>query len=122
MTSYGVTVVKVLLLINKANAFVELKSIEEAMSIMQLKEEIYLHSHSLGVCYSNRASIEDHNPEGPTDLSPVIQPNRILLVTITNVRFAVTADTLYTVFSKYGEVLRIICFPKSLGEQALVEF
>jgi hypothetical protein len=47
--------------------------------------------------------------------------NRILLVTITNVKYPVISDVLYTIFFKYGDVQRIICFPRQLGEQALVE-
>lgn len=47
--------------------------------------------------------------------------NRVLIVTITNVKLPVTADVLHTVFYKYGEVHRIICFPRQLGYQALVE-
>jgi RNA recognition motif. (a.k.a. RRM, RBD, or RNP domain) len=50
-----------------------------------------------------------------------IQLNRILLITITNVKLPVTADALHSVFFTYGEVLRIVCFPKQLGYQALVE-
>ena len=38
-----------------------------------------------------------------------------------NVKFPVTADVLYTVFSKYGQVIRIVCFPRQQGEQALIE-
>ncbi len=47
--------------------------------------------------------------------------NRVLIVTITNVKLPVAADVLHTVFYKYGDVLRIICFPRQLGYQALVE-
>lgn len=37
-------------------------------------------------------------------------PNKILLVTITNIKFPVNADVLYTVFNKYGDVERIVIF------------
>ncbi len=47
--------------------------------------------------------------------------NKILLVTITKVKLPVTADVLYSVFFNHGEVLRIVCFPKQLGYQALIE-
>lgn len=38
--------------------------------------------------------------------------NKILLVTITNVKYPVTADVLYTVFNRFGDVQRIVCFPR----------
>ena len=44
-----------------------------------------------------------------------------MLVTITNIKFPVNADVLYTVFNKYGEVLKVVIFQRQLGEQALVE-
>ena len=40
---------------------------------------------------------------------------------MTNIKFPVNADVLYTLFNKYGEVLRVIIFPRQLGEQALIE-
>jgi hypothetical protein len=33
-------------------------------------------------------------------------------VTITNIRFPVNADVLYTVFNKFGDVMRIVIFPR----------
>ena len=40
---------------------------------------------------------------------------------MTNIKYPVNADVLYTLFNKYGEVLRVIIFPRQLGEQALIE-
>ena len=38
------------------------------------------------------------------------EPNRILLVTISNIKFPVNADVLFTVFSRYGDPIRIVVF------------
>lgn len=48
-------------------------------------------------------------------------PNAILLVTVMNQRFPVTLENLHTVFSIYGELLRIITFQKS-NFQAFIEY
>lgn len=48
-------------------------------------------------------------------------PSSVLLVTITNIKFPVNADVIYSVFNKYGDVQKIIIFEKQQGEQALVE-
>ncbi len=37
-------------------------------------------------------------------------------------KLPVNADVLYTVFVKYGDIQRIVCFPRNLGYQALIEF
>lgn len=47
----------------------------------------------------------------------------MLLVSIYNIRYPVTADVLFTTFHKHGcEPQRIVIFPRSQGEQALIEF
>ncbi len=48
-------------------------------------------------------------------------PSKVLLVTVTNIKFPVNVDVLFTVFNKYGSVLRIVLFPRQLGMQALIE-
>jgi len=37
----------------------------------------------------------------------------VLLISISNIKFPVTADVLFSIFNKFGEVLRIIVFEKS---------
>ena len=39
----------------------------------------------------------------------------VLLISISNIKFPVTADVLFSVFNKFGEVLRIIVFEKNKG-------
>ncbi|TNV81441.1 hypothetical protein FGO68_gene13942 [Halteria grandinella] len=111
-------VFKVLLLINKANAFIEFQTQQAAESCIKSTEDIYLHNQKLYVSFSSRETISSDR----VDQRDHFGANRILLVTINNVRYPVTADTLYTVFSKCGEVLRIVSFPRQLGEQALIEY
>lgn len=49
-------------------------------------------------------------------------PNFILRFTISNAYYRVTTDTLYYVFSKYGNVLRIVIFEKIGIPNGMVEF
>jgi polypyrimidine tract-binding protein 2 len=43
------------------------------------------------------------------------QPNRILLITIHNPLYPITADVLHQVFSSYGVIEKIVTFQKSAG-------
>jgi polypyrimidine tract-binding protein 1 len=49
------------------------------------------------------------------------QPNAVLRVIIDNMIYPVTLDVLFTIFSRYGKVLRIITFNKNNTFQALVQ-
>jgi RNA recognition motif-containing protein len=116
-------VVRVLLLIHKAQAFVEFASLEMAQECLRQSDEaegrgtgIYLHNSRLHLSYSGRENIEEDRVDQKSETA-----GRVLLVTITNVKYPVTADVLYTVFSKFGEVCRVVSFPRQLGEQALIE-
>ena len=48
-------------------------------------------------------------------------PGPVLLITITNVKYPVNAEVLFSIFNRYGEVLRAIIFDKVQGLQAMVE-
>ena len=47
--------------------------------------------------------------------------SKVLLVTVTNPKYPVTADVVQTVFCKHGDVQKVVCFPRQLGEQVLIE-
>jgi hypothetical protein len=74
-----------------------------------MKHQTYLHDKELNLSYSNRDRITSDR------LDQTEKASKVLIVTITNIKLPVTADVLQTVFYKYGEVNRIICFPRQLG-------
>jgi hypothetical protein len=76
---------------------------------------IFMNKSELLISASHRSEITDEKSESTN------QASSVLLVTITNIKFPVNADVLFSVFNKYGDVLRIIIFDKQQGEQALVE-
>lgn len=76
---------------------------------------IFLNKQELLISPSHRSEITDEKQESSS------MPSSVLLVTITNIKFPVNADVLFSVFNKYGDVQKIIIFEKQQGEQALVE-
>lgn len=121
--TYG-PVEKALIMIQKTHGFVQFKNLEDAkkclgdlcLDIMinhdssnperSKPQRIYLNDSELLISASHRSEITDEKTEQSSNLSPV------LLVTITNVKFPVNADVLFSVFNKYGDVLRVIIFDK----------
>ena len=102
-------VTNVLLLIEKSHAFVEFKNLDSAIYCLQ-KSDINLGKKELQISTANRSKIEEDRIEKSQ------KPTCILLISITNVIFPVTADVLQSVFNKFGEVLRVIIFQKLQGE------
>ena len=102
-------VTNVLLLIEKSHAFVEFKNLDSAIYCLQ-KSDITLGKKVLQISTANRSKIEEDRIEKSQ------KPTCILLISITNVIFPVTADVLQSVFNKFGEVLRVIIFQKLQGE------
>eukprot|EP00347_Sterkiella_histriomuscorum_P014929 403358967 len=84
---------KVLIMIQKAHAFIQFDSLETATKQQQESE-----------------------------VNQPLQDSKVLLVSITNIKYPVNADVLFTIFQKYGDPQRIVIFPRQQGEQALVEF
>jgi len=54
-----------------------------------------------------------------TDSQP---PNSILLITVLNILYPVTIEALHQVFSRYGNVLKIVIFEKNAGFQSLIQY
>ncbi|KAK2706857.1 heterogeneous nuclear ribonucleoprotein L-like isoform X3 [Artemia franciscana] len=52
---------------------------------------------------------------------PKIEPNKILLLHISNPMYPITVEVIQRITSRFGEVLRIVIFKKN-GVQAMVEF
>ena len=102
-------------LIHKSLGFVEFACLEDAQKCCQAGAvDLLMDGRRLKINYSGRDSIEEDKNQGN-------EASRILLVTITNVKFPMTAEVVQAVFSKCGEVLRTVLFQRQQGEQALVE-
>merc|ERR1719197_351300 len=48
--------------------------------------------------------------------------NRVLLVTVRNPRYPINVDVFNTIFSPFGELVRMVIFEKEAGLQGLVQF
>lgn len=74
-----------------------------------------LRKRKLQISYGSREEIQDDK------LAEKQIPGPVLLITITNVKYPVNAEVLFSIFNRYGEVLRAIIFDKVQGLQAMVE-
>ncbi|KAL6058089.1 Polypyrimidine tract-binding protein 2 [Balamuthia mandrillaris] len=106
---------RVFMLKGKNQAFVQMQDLQTATALVQYYSQVQgnIRGRPCYFQYSNRNEITT-TPEDE-------QPNHILLVSVLNLAYPVTIDTLYQVFSKFGAIVRIIIFNKK-GFQALVEF
>jgi len=138
---FGV-VSKVLFVRNKNQAFIQMEDVESAQRLMTY----YKSSEAGGAKIKNRTVFFEYSdrseitmPTGPAaetifSSKPTAAmgrtsndttgggPNRILLVTISQVMYPVDVDLLYQVFSPYGVIQRIVTFVKNDQTKALVEF
>ncbi|GAB5036278.1 polypyrimidine tract-binding protein 2-like isoform x1 [Nannochloropsis oceanica] len=61
--------------------------------------------------------------QSPLDLRPgTTEPSNVLLARIAEGLFPITLDALYTLFSFYGPVQKLVMFNKGAGNQALVQY
>jgi len=112
-------VANVLLLKGKNQAFIEMQDQTAATTLINYYNSVQANIRSKPVYfqYSNREEIS-----AP---SVVEEQNNILLVTVMNVLYPVTIETLHQIFSKYGTILKIIIFSKtdrSGSLQSLIQF
>eukprot|EP01096_Ripella_sp_DP13-Kostka_P006704 TRINITY_DN2414_c0_g2_i1.p1 TRINITY_DN2414_c0_g2~~TRINITY_DN2414_c0_g2_i1.p1 ORF type:complete len:549 (+),score=249.44 TRINITY_DN2414_c0_g2_i1:40-1647(+) len=106
-----------LVLRGKNQAFIELETEEQAMMVLQKYTRIppIIRGKTVYLQYSNRNEIT--HPDSDQETGPV------LLVTISNVNYPITVETIFTIFSRYGQVFKTIIFTKPPGDQlqALVQ-
>jgi polypyrimidine tract-binding protein 2 len=110
------TVVNVLQLKTKGQAFIQFADIGSSMAALQ-----YYTSYPPAVkgrvayfAYSTRDEIESPNKQKET-------PNAILLVTVFNPVYPITIDIMHQVFSRYGFIQKIVIFQKQ-SLQVLIQF
>ena len=119
-------VVGVLMLSNKAQAFVQMEDVSQAIALVQYYNSVHavIRGNVVYFQFSNRSELTTgHISSGSGSGSSASEKqNRILLVSVSNLLYPITIDVLQRVFRKYGVILRIVTFSKGAVLQALIEF
>ncbi|KAF2076104.1 hypothetical protein CYY_002566 [Polysphondylium violaceum] len=105
-------------LMKKGQALVEMDSVHSSTAVISyyLSKPLVLQNQKISFSYSKSQHLNNSKK------APAINgANNILLISIFNPLYPITTNTLYTIMSPYGRVLRIVIFQKS-GLQAFVEF
>jgi RNA recognition motif-containing protein len=118
-------VVRSLVLQEKAQAFLQMDSIESATKALNHFEysQPVLRDKTIYVQFSSRQEVDNRgqqNPSGPAVSMEGASPT--LIFAISNVMIPVTLDNIYSICKPYGEVQKIITFNKGPDFQALVQF
>ena len=110
-------VTSTLILKEKGHGFIEFETVEAASDACNyfLANPLVLHGFHIEFTFSQRQEI---TPRKDPDANP---PNRIILLTITNIMYPVTVDVLSRVFAKYGGMEKVIIFNRGNAIQALVQ-
>ena len=110
-------VANVLLLRDKRHGFVEFEDRQHAISCVTYfsQHPLTLHGSLIEFAFSGRSEITFRSPN---EANP---PNRILLLTVTNLVYPVTVDVLSQIFQKYGGLEKAIVFNRGNVVQALVQ-
>ena len=80
-----------------------------------MKSSITLQKRKLQLSFSSRDSIECDK------FSSKQTPGPVILATITCIKYPVTAEVIFSIFNRFGEVLKTIIFSKIQGLQAMIE-
>ena len=110
-------VTSTLILKEKGHGFIEFEDMDSsaaACNYFQLNP-LVLHGFHIEFTFSQRQEI---TPRKDPDANP---PNRIILLTVTNIMYPVTVDVLSQVFAKYGGIEKVIIFNRGNAIQALVQ-
>jgi len=110
-------VTSTLLLKEKGHGFIEFETVESSNAACTYFQQhpLVLHGFHIEFTFSQRQEI---TPRKDPDANP---PNRIILLTVTNIMYPVTVDVLSQVFAKYGGMEKVIIFNRGNAIQALVQ-
>lgn len=110
-------VTSTLLLKEKGHGFIEFENVEASNAACTYFQQhpLVLHGFHIEFTFSQRQEI---TPRKDPDANP---PNRIILLTVTNIMYPVTVDVLSQVFAKYGGMEKVIIFNRGNAIQALVQ-
>lgn len=95
---------QVFMLMQKSIAFIEFDTVENAMGAVELStsNEYKIRQNRIYFCFTSREEIQNDLDSNPK--------SRILLITITNIKYPINVDILHQIFSKFGEIEKIIIF------------
>lgn len=110
-------VISTLILKEKGHGFIEFESLEGSSAACSYFQDnpLVLHGFHIEFTFSQRQEI---TPRKDPDANP---PNRIILLTVTNIMYPVTVDVLSQIFAKYGGMEKVIIFNRGNAIQALVQ-
>lgn len=110
-------VTSTLLLKEKGHGFIEFENVDSSNAACTYFQQhpLVLHGFHIEFTFSQRQEI---TPRKDPDANP---PNRIILLTVTNIMYPVTVDVLSQVFAKYGGMEKVIIFNRGNAIQALVQ-
>lgn len=110
-------VTSTLILKEKGHGFIEFETIEASSGACSYfnQNPLVLHGFHIEFTFSQRQEI---TPRKDPDANP---PNRIILLTVTNIMYPVTVDVLSQIFAKYGGMEKVIIFNRGNAIQALVQ-
>ncbi|NWR22649.1 PTBP3 protein, partial [Emberiza fucata] len=142
-------VTNLLMLRGKGQAFLEMASVDAAVSMMNYYTPAtpLLHNQPVYIQYSNYKELRTDNQHNQARPPPALQcanavqhgnlgitsalaaeggvlPSHgsVLRIVVENVFFPVTLDVLYQIFCKFGFVLKIVMFHKNNQFQALLQY
>ena len=110
-------VTSTLILKEKGHGFIEFDTIEASTTACTYfnQNPLVLHGFHIEFTFSQRQEI---TPRKDPDANP---PNRIILLTVTNIMYPVTVDVISQIFAKYGGLEKVIIFNRGNAIQALVQ-
>jgi len=108
-------VTSTLILKEKGHGFIEFETIEASSAACSYfnQNPLVLHGFHIEFTFSQRQEI---TPRKDPDANP---PNRIILLTVTNIMYPVTVEVLSQIFAKYGGMEKVIIFNRGNAIQAL---
>lgn len=110
-------VTSTLILKEKGHGFIEFDTIEGSSAACSYfnQNPLVLHGFHIEFTFSQRQEI---TPRKDPDANP---PNRIILLTVTNIMYPVTVEVVSQIFAKYGGLEKVIIFNRGNAIQALVQ-
>ncbi|KAH9605742.1 hypothetical protein KSS87_003498 [Heliosperma pusillum] len=117
------SVTKLVMLRTKNQALLQMQDLASAISLVDYfaNSQPSVRGRNVYMQFSSHQELTTDQNQGRKSEGDE-EPNRILLVSIHNVLYPMTAEVLNQVFSPYGFVEKIVTFQKSAGFQALIQF
>eukprot|EP00002_Diphylleia_rotans_P008171 TRINITY_DN1790_c0_g4_i1.p1 TRINITY_DN1790_c0_g4~~TRINITY_DN1790_c0_g4_i1.p1 ORF type:complete len:472 (-),score=88.61 TRINITY_DN1790_c0_g4_i1:768-2183(-) len=118
---------KIVVLRNKGQALLQFAKVQSAFNFMQYynSQSLVIRNHPVIAQFSNHQELNaERAPSRPApEHKDENTPNHILLATILNPHYPITADVLHQVFSPFGVLVKVVLFQKSAaGLQALIQY